>query len=253
MEMNKENLVGTTAMEAKDAREVLQNFERNGYQQRIEVIKREREREKDRVAVERAIREARERAFVEARERAERAAVERAAAEVRQRVLAEAREKLEKASVGKQPADKASTEAKLRAERAAVERATAEARERALAKAKSQKTSTEARTQADRYPTERFSTASRNYGLKHSYSSSDLENGTNTESAQRRKARLERHQRIMERARLAESLDADIKRWATGKERNLRALLSTLQYKMRMSEVFDLLKAAWNRFNSEER
>ncbi|KAL0314671.1 UNVERIFIED_CONTAM: Auxilin-like protein 1 [Sesamum angustifolium] len=322
MEMNKENLVGTTAMEAKDAREVLQNFERNGYQQRIEAIKREREREKDRVAVERAIREARERAFVEARERAERAAVERAAAEVRQRVLAEAREKLEKASVGKQPADKASTEAKLRAERAAVERATAEARERALEKAKSQKTSTEARTQADRYPTERFSTASRNYGLKHSFSSSDLENGTNTESAQRRKARLERHQRIMERAakalaeknmrdllaqkeqaernRLAESLDADIKRWATGKERNLRALLSTLQYilgpdigwqpislteiittaavkkayrkatlyvhpdkvqqrgatiqqKYICEKVFDLLKAAWNSFNSEER
>ncbi|KAK4390703.1 Auxilin-like protein 1 [Sesamum angolense] len=322
MEMHKENLVGTTAMEAKHAREVLQNFERNGYQQRIEAIKREREREKDRVAVERAIREARERAFVEARERAERAAVERAAAEVRQRVLAETREKLEKASVGKQPADKASTEAKLRAERAAVERATAEARERALEKAKSQKTSTEARTQADRYPTERFSTASRNYGLKHSFSSSDLENGTNTVSAQRRKARLERHQRIMERAakalaeknmrdllaqkeqaernRLAESLDADIKRWATGKERNLRALLSTLQYilgpdsgwqpislteiittaavkkayrkatlyvhpdkvqqrgatiqqKYICEKVFDLLKAAWNRFNSEER
>ena len=30
--------------------------------------------------------------------------------------------------------------------------------------------------------------------------------------------------------RLAESLDADVKRWATGKEGNLRALLSTLQY-----------------------
>ncbi|KAL0325757.1 UNVERIFIED_CONTAM: Auxilin-like protein 1 [Sesamum radiatum] len=224
MEMNKENLVGTTAMEAKDAREVLQNFERNGYQQRIEVIKREREREKDRVAVERAIREARERAFVEARERAERAAVERAAAEVRQRVLAEAREKLEKASVGKQPADKASTEAKLRAERAAVERATAEARERALAKAKSQKTSTEARTQADRYPTERFSTASRNYGLKHSYSSSAkalAEKNMRDLLAQKEQA---------ERNRLAESFDADIKRWATQKEGNLHALLSTLQY-----------------------
>lgn len=30
--------------------------------------------------------------------------------------------------------------------------------------------------------------------------------------------------------RLAEALDADIKRWASGKEGNLRALLSTLQY-----------------------
>lgn len=30
--------------------------------------------------------------------------------------------------------------------------------------------------------------------------------------------------------RLAESLDADVKRWSNGKENNLRALLSTLQY-----------------------
>lgn len=30
--------------------------------------------------------------------------------------------------------------------------------------------------------------------------------------------------------RLAESLDADVKRWSSGKEGNLRALLSTLQY-----------------------
>ncbi|KAK4429279.1 Auxilin-like protein 1 [Sesamum alatum] len=322
LESNKENLVGTTAMEVKDAREGLQNFGRNGHQERIEAIKREREREKDRIAVERAIREARERAFAEARERAERAAFERASAEVRQRVLAEAREKLGKASVVKQPADKASTEAKLRAERAAVERATAEARERAREKAMSQKTSTEVGPQADRYSTERFSTSSRNNVLKHSFSSSDLEKGMNTESAQRHKARLERHQRIMERAakalaeknmrdllaqkeqaernRLAESLDADIKRWATGKEKNLRALLSTLQYilgpdsgwqpislteiittaavkkayrkatlyvhpdkvqqrgatiqqKYICEKVFDLLKAAWNRFNSEER
>ncbi|KAI3460335.1 hypothetical protein Pfo_016998 [Paulownia fortunei] len=323
MEKNKEILSGTSTMEQKDANE--RKFETNDHQQRIEAIKRGREREKDRLAVERAIREARERAFAEARERAERAAVERAAAEARQRVTAEAREKLEKPSIEtKQPADKASTEAKLRAERAAVERATSEARERALEKAISQKTSTEARAQAERYPTERFSSSSRNNGLKHSFSSSDLEkfDGTTSESAQRRKARLERHQRIMERAakalaeknmrdllaqkeqsernRLAESIDADIKRWATGKEGNLRALLSTLQYilgpdsgwhpislteiittaavkkayrkatlcvhpdklqqrgasiqqKYICEKVFDLLKAAWNRFNSEER
>jgi hypothetical protein len=30
--------------------------------------------------------------------------------------------------------------------------------------------------------------------------------------------------------RLAETLDADVKRWSSGKEGNLRALLSTLQY-----------------------
>lgn len=322
---NDENLRGKSTMEQKDAKGNEQKSEMDDHRQRIEAIKRGREREKDRIAVERAIREARERAFAEARERAERAAVERAAAEARQRVMAEAREKLEKASVEtKQSADKASTEAKLRAERAAVERATAEARERALEKAMSQKTSFEPRTQAERNPAERFSTSSRNNGLKHSFSSSDLEkiDGTASESAQRRKARLERHQRIMERAakalaeknmrdllaqkeqaernRLAESLDADIKRWATGKEGNLRALLSTLQYilgpesgwqpislteiittaavkkayrkatlcvhpdklqqrgasiqqKYICEKVFDLLKAAWNRFNSEER
>ncbi|KAL7155324.1 hypothetical protein ABFS83_03G067600 [Erythranthe nasuta] len=301
MEKNKDNLA---------AKESLQNDEKNEHRQRIEAIKKGREREKDRIVVERAIREARERAFVEARERAERAAVEKAAAEVRQRVLSEAREKLEKSSA-KQTTDKdkASTEAKRRAERAAVERATAEARERALEKAMSHKSYTEARTPSSS-------------GLKHSFSSSDLENGSNTESAQRRKARLERHQRIMERAakaleeknmrdrlvqkeqaerdRLSESLNADIKRWAAGKEGNLRALLSTLQYilgpdsswqpislteiittaavkkayrkatlyvhpdklqqrgatiqqKYICEKVFDLLKAAWNRFNSDER
>lgn len=36
--------------------------------------------------------------------------------------------------------------------------------------------------------------------------------------------------------RLAESLDADVKRWATGKEGNLRALLSTLQYVCTLSQ-----------------
>ncbi|XP_058083164.1 auxilin-related protein 2-like [Magnolia sinica] len=33
-----------------------------------------------------------------------------------------------------------------------------------------------------------------------------------------------------ERNRLAETLDADVRRWSNGKEGNLRALLSTLQY-----------------------
>ncbi|PIA58420.1 hypothetical protein AQUCO_00500386v1 [Aquilegia coerulea] len=72
------------------------------------------------------------------------------------------------------------------------------------------------------------------------------------ESEERRKARLERHQRTQERAtkalaeknerdrqiqreqaernRISETLDIEIKRWSAGKEGNLRALLSTLQY-----------------------
>ncbi|MFS7939145.1 putative Chaperone J-domain superfamily [Helianthus anomalus] len=187
-----------------------------------EAAAKEREREKNRLAVDRAIREARERAFAEARERAERerAAVEKATEEVRQRMMAEAHEKVSKASVmNKSSSDKTSAQSKLRAERAAVERATAEARQRALEKAISQKTASEL---------------------------------NRSESALRTKAKLEKHNRIMERAakalaekekrdrlaqkeqaernRLAENLDADIKRWSNGKEGNLRALLSTLQY-----------------------
>jgi hypothetical protein len=243
-----------------------------------------------------------DRANLESRERT---AVERVTLEFRQRALAEAREKLEKTTA----------DARLRAEqRAAVDRATAEARERAADKV-----------------------------LRHSYSSSELEGaqfqnagpssgsrflhtsvsfGVESESAQRCKARLERHQRTAERAanalaeknkrdhlaqreqaernRLAENLDAEVKRWSSGKEGNLRALLSTLQYilgadggwqpvpltevitatavkkayrkatlcvhpdklqqrgatihqKYICEKVFDLLKEAWNKFNSEER
>ncbi|KAL5559671.1 hypothetical protein UlMin_035882 [Ulmus minor] len=72
------------------------------------------------------------------------------------------------------------------------------------------------------------------------------------ESEERRKARLGRHQRTQqrveqavadmnqrdfqsqqeqdERRRIAETLDIDIKRWSAGKEGNMRALLSSLQY-----------------------
>ncbi|KAI3821026.1 hypothetical protein L1987_08582 [Smallanthus sonchifolius] len=183
-----------------------------------EAAAKEREWDRNRLAVDRAIREARERAFAEARERAERerAAVEKATDEVRQRMMAEAHEKVSRASVTNKPSSEKSRE---RAERAAVERATLEARQRALEKAISQKTV------------------------------SDL---NRSESALRTKAKLEKHNRIMERAakalaekekrdrlaqkeqaernRLAENLDADIKRWSNGKEGNLRALLSTLQY-----------------------
>uniref|UniRef100_A0A3Q7HZN3 J domain-containing protein n=1 Tax=Solanum lycopersicum TaxID=4081 RepID=A0A3Q7HZN3_SOLLC len=145
--------------------------------------------------------------------------------------------------------------------------------------------------------------------------------GVEGETEERRRARLERHQRTQERAakalaeknqrdlqvqrdqeerhRISETLDFEIKRWAAGKEGNLRALLSTLQYvlwpecgwqpvsltdlimdasvkkvyrkatlcihpdkvqqkganlqqKYIAEKVFDLLKEAWNKFNSEE-
>ncbi|XP_017218490.1 auxilin-like protein 1 isoform X2 [Daucus carota subsp. sativus] len=272
----------------------------------------------ERAAVERATAEVRQRALAEARER-----LEKASAEARERLIA----------------DKAS-DARLKAERAAVERATAEARERAIEKAKAEKASYESRDRVERPVTDKFSAYSRNGGfrqcsssnnlqhqgmgpsrdLKHSHSS--VSGGLEGESAQRCKARLERYQRTAERAakalaeknmrdliahreqiersRLAESLDADVKRWSSGKEGNLRALLSTLQYilgpnsgwqpipltdvitaaavkkayrkatlcvhpdklqqrgasihqKYICEKVFDLLKEAWNKFNSEER
>ncbi|PSS31324.1 Auxilin-like protein [Actinidia chinensis var. chinensis] len=325
---NEENPNKTFAVEGKETKEIEQKgvkAEKEHLGKNDEVNKREREREKDRMAVERAIREARERAFAEARERAERAAVERATAEARKRVMAETREKIEKASAAaKSSAEKASTEAKLRAERAAVERATVEARERALEKALSQKATSGERELEEKYFAEKFSGVSRDNGLRQSFPSSDMKKlDENTgESAERCKARSERHQRTMERAakalaeknmrdllaqkeqaertRFAETLDADVKRWSSGKEGNLRALLSTLQYilgpnsgwqpisltdiittnavkkayrkatlqvhpdklqqrgssiqqKYICEKVFDLLKAAWNRFNSEER
>ncbi|KAI3835788.1 hypothetical protein MKW92_033249 [Papaver armeniacum] len=324
---------------------------------------REREREKDRMAVERATREARERALADARERAERAAVERATAEARQRAVAEARERLDRASAvarEKSVAEKSFTEGKIRAERdarlrlerAAVERATAEARERAAEKLKSDKAAFGARDRTERTYSEKYSSTSRDSGIRHSSSFSDLRDtqnqssgtsssfqrysnssnhasnisqrnqGAETESAQRCKARLERHQRTVERAakalaeknmrdllaqreqaernRFSDTLDAEVRRWSNGKEGNLRALLSTLQYilgpdsgwhpvpltevitavavkkayrkatlcvhpdklqqrgatiqqKYICEKVFDLLKEAWSKFNSEER
>ena len=92
------------------------------------------ERAKDRLAVQRATREAHERAFAEVRAKAERIALERITS-ARQRASAEAHEKEEKATA-QAALEQASREARMKAERAAVERATAEARERAIEKAK---------------------------------------------------------------------------------------------------------------------
>ncbi|KAJ0024989.1 hypothetical protein Pint_08990 [Pistacia integerrima] len=239
---------------------------------KIDKIK-EKEREKEeRIAVERAVREARERAFTEARERAERAAVEKANAEARRRALAEARGRSEKASA--EANDKTSMEARLKAERAAVERATAEARVRALEKAMSEKAAVPARNQAVK-----SSGAATDNGTRQSFTSNDSRHrssgptrssghptssdnsvprsndnfvGINGELVQKDKASLERDKRTAERAakalaeknmrdllakkeqaernRLAEALDANVKRWSSGKAGNLRALLSTLQY-----------------------
>ncbi|KAL5202914.1 hypothetical protein ABZP36_013866 [Zizania latifolia] len=224
---------------------------------------REREREKDRLAVERATREAHERAFAEARERAEKIALERLTA-ARQRASSEAREKEEKASA-EAAAERAAREARVKAERSAVERATMEARERAIEKARAEKAAAEVRERRERYRSSfKESFKSTNLDIRQDAqfqrattgnfvrNSDSYSKGVEVESALRHKARLERHQRTAERVtkalteknmrdllaqreqaekhRLSEFLDPEIKRWSNGKEGNLRALLSTLQY-----------------------
>ncbi|CAA7035771.1 unnamed protein product [Microthlaspi erraticum] len=267
---------------------------------------REREREKDRMAFD-------QRALADARER-----LEKACAEARERSLP----------------DKVSMEARVRAERAAVERATTEARERAAEKAafeareRMERSVSDKQLQSSGFFGERMerSVSDKQFQNSVSFGASRYQNstGTNTdgESPQRYTSRLERHRRTAdrvakalaeknmrdlvaqreqaERIRVAETLDAEVKRWSSGKEGNIRALLSTLQYilgsesgwqplpltevitsaavkrayrkatlcvhpdklqqrgatihqKYICEKVFDLLKEAWNRFNSEER
>ncbi|KAM5564936.1 hypothetical protein ABKV19_019129 [Rosa sericea] len=211
--------------------------------------RRERERQKEKRAVERAIREARERSFADVKERA---------AETRQKVMAEAQGRLGKTSVQAKDtslAEQASKEAKQKWERAAVERATAEARDRFLEKALSAKKSVPEKysgastdgKQAKRSASEKFSGTSRDNGANRSF---DLESkgslssstsrspnssnpsdpspaersaGTNGESAQRSKATLERNQRTAERAAkaLAEKNNRDLLVQQEQAERNV--------------------------------
>ncbi|CAH8344698.1 unnamed protein product [Eruca vesicaria subsp. sativa] len=265
---------------------------------------REREREKDRMAFD-------QRALADARER-----LEKACAEARERSFP----------------DKAAMEARLKAERAAVERATAEARERAAEKAafeardRMERSVSDKQFQSSGLSGERMerSVSDKQFQNSASFGASRFQNspGADGESPQRYTSRLERHRRTAdrvakalaeknmrdlvaqreqaERNRIGETLDAEVKRWSSGKEGNIRALLSTLQYilgsesgwqpihltevitsaavkrayrkatlcvhpdklqqrganihqKYICEKVFDLLKEAWNRFNSEER
>lgn len=159
------------AKELEREREEKEKEQRRIEKERERARELEMERIKVRQAVERATREARERAAIEARlraeraavgkvnaearERAERAAVQRAQAEARERAAAEARERAERAAAEvREKAEKAAAEAKerearerasaaraeaearSRADRATVERAAAEARERAAADAR---------------------------------------------------------------------------------------------------------------------
>ncbi|KAJ0113720.1 hypothetical protein Patl1_03205 [Pistacia atlantica] len=314
----------------------------------------------ERAAVQRAQAEARERAAAEARERAERAAAEAREREARERASvgraeAEVRLRTERAAV-----ERAAAEARERAAAEARERAAAAARanqnqqknENDLESffSMGSRPSSAPRPRANSsdplfdVPSKggpevgRRTSVGTSSNIKKASSATNIVDDLSSifgaagstagdfhevegETEERRRARLERHQRTQERAakalaeknqrdlqaqrdqaerhRIAETLDAEIKRWAAGKEGNLRALLATMQYvlwpecgwqpvsltdlitgaavkkhyrkatlcihpdkvqqkganlqqKYIAEKVFDLLKEAWNKFNSEE-
>ncbi|TKY55836.1 Auxilin-related protein 2 [Spatholobus suberectus] len=282
----------------------------------------------ERAAFERATAEARQRALAEARERLEKACAEARDKTYADKAAAEARLKAERTAV-----ERATAEARERAmEKVKVERAAFESRER-LERSVSDKFSVSSRNDGRHGSSssdmldphcQNFSSTHSRYAYSSVYGASSFSERSEREgeSAQRCRARLERYRRTAERAakaleeknmrdlvaqkeqaernRLAETLDTEVRRWSSGKEGNLRALLSTLQYilgpdsgwqpipltevitsaavkkayrkatlcvhpdklqqrgasiqhKYICEKVFDLLKEAWNKFNSEER
>ncbi|CAH8277018.1 unnamed protein product [Arabidopsis lyrata] len=315
----------------------------------------------ERAAVQRAHAEARERAAAGAREKAAKAAAEarekaeKAAAEARERVNAEAREKEARVRAERAAVERAAAEARGRAAAQAkakqqqennndldsffssISRPNSAPRQRtnpldpfqdSWNKGGSFESSRES-SRVPSGPTENLRKASSVTNIVDDLSSifgaSATQSGgfqdVDGETEERRRARLERHQRTQERAakalaeknerdlqvqreqvekdRIGVTLDVEIKRWGAGKEGNLRALLSTLQYvlwpecgwqpvsltdlitaasvkkvyrkatlcihpdkvqqkganlqqKYIAEKVFDMLKEAWNKFNSEE-
>ncbi|MCE3052242.1 hypothetical protein HAX54_051976 [Datura stramonium] len=289
----------------------------------------------EKAAAEAREKEAREKASAakaeaEVRRRAERAAVERAASEARERAAAEARERAA-ARMNQQKNDddiesffnmgsRANSAPKTRT--SSSETSFASQFQNTAGAGGPKPTFSSTTTSSNR--TKASSTTSFVDDLSSIFgaatSSGDFQE-VEGETEERRRARLERHHRTQERAakalaeknqrdlqvqmeqqerhRISETLDIEIKRWAAGKEGNLRALLSTLQYvlwpecgwqpvsltdlitgasvkkvyrkatlcihpdkvqqkgatlqqKYVAEKVFDMLKEAWNKFNSEE-
>ncbi|KAB2075277.1 hypothetical protein ES319_A07G211900v1 [Gossypium barbadense] len=327
----------------KAAAEARERAERAAVQ-RAQTEARERAAAEARERAERAAAEARERearesetrervasakAEAEARRREERAAVERAAAEARERAAAEARQRAAaSASASQQNNDNdlesffsmGSRPSSAPRPRANISDPVFDGQNRGgpeVAKRTSVGSSSSMKKASS--TTNIVDDLSSIFGAAASSSGEFQE--VEGETEERRRARLERHQRTQERAakalaeknqrdlqvqreqaerhRISETLDVEIKRWAAGKEGNLRALLSTMQYvlwpecgwqpvsltdlitaaavkkayrkatlcihpdkvqqkganlqqKYISEKVFDLLKEAWNKFNSEE-
>ncbi|KAL0924555.1 hypothetical protein M5K25_005393 [Dendrobium thyrsiflorum] len=233
--------------------------ERANYEARQQVLAEARVRA-EKIAVERATAEARQRALAEAlqkaektaeavkasretRLRAERAAVERATEEARKRAI-------EKALSVKASADSRERTAQFSASN--KDRLSKDNR-REYFKASHIKEDSDAkyRPNLDKIQRNAQSQTAGSSTNDHIYSDS-YNNGSGAESKLSSKARQERQQQTAERAakalaernmrdllaqreqaerdRLAESLDGEVRRWSSGKDGNLRALLSTLQY-----------------------
>ncbi|KVI11469.1 auxilin-related protein 2 isoform X1 [Cynara cardunculus var. scolymus] len=268
------------------------------------------------------------RAEADAKRRSERIAVERVAAEARERAAVEARDRAAAAArMNQQKNDNdlesffnmGSRPSSAPRPRTASDSATDPLSQNRRGQEGAQRTSTTSNMRKASSTTNIVDDLSSIFGAAPSSAGGfqDVEG----ETEERRRARLERHQRTQDRAakaleeknqrdlqsqreqeersRIGETLDSEIKRWAAGKEGNLRALLSTLQYvlwpgcgwqplsltdlitgvnvkkayrkatlcihpdkvqqkganlqqKYVAEKVFDILKEAWNKFNSEE-
>ncbi|CAI0459364.1 unnamed protein product [Linum tenue] len=299
--------------------------------QRAQAEARERAAADAKERAERAAAEARERANVEkereARARSERAAVERAAQEARERAAAAAA-RANQQKYDAQPKNENDLESFFSSRPSSAPRPRATTSDPFFDTANKGPPEPPKRTSVGSSSNMRKASSTANivddlssiFGASGGRQSGDFQE-VEGETEERRRARLERHQRTQERAKQAlaeknqrdlqaqreqeerhkigETLDFEIKRWAAGKEGNLRALLSTLQYvlwpecgwqpvsltdlitaaavkkvyrkatlcihpdkvqqkganlqqKYVAEKVFDLLKEAWNKFNSEE-
>ncbi|KAL1211223.1 Auxilin-related protein 1 [Cardamine amara subsp. amara] len=360
IERERERLLARQAVEraTREARERAA-AEAHAKVQRAAVGKASDARERaERAAVQRAHAEARERAAAGAREKAERAAAdakERASAEAREKANAEAREKEARVRAERAAVEKAAAEARGRAAAQAKAKQQQESNNDLDSFFNSVSRPSSAPRQRTNPPDPFQDSWNKGGPFESSKASSRVPSGTTDnlrktssatnivddlssifgasasqsggfqdvdgETEERRRARLERHQRTQERAakalaeknerdlqvqreqaekdRIGGTLDVEIKRWGAGKEGNLRALLSTLQYvlwpecgwqpvsltdlitaasvkkvyrkatlcihpdkvqqkganlqqKYIAEKVFDMLKEAWNKFNSEE-
>ncbi|XP_010440618.1 PREDICTED: auxilin-related protein 2 isoform X1 [Camelina sativa] len=352
IERERERLLARQAVEraTREARERAA-AEAHAKVQRAAVGKASDARERaERAAVQRAHAEARERAAAGAREKAE-----KAAAEARERVNAEAQEKEARVRAERAAVERAAAEARGRAAAQAkakqqqennsdldsffnsVSRPNSAPQQRTNpldpfqdswnkgGSFESSRPSSQVSSRATENLRKTSSTTNIVDDLSSIFGAPASQSGgfqdVDGETEERRRARLERHQRTQERAakalaeknerdlqvqreqvekdRIGVTLDVEIKRWGAGKEGNLRALLSTLQYvlwpecgwqpvsltdlitaasvkkvyrkatlcihpdkvqqkganlqqKYIAEKVFDMLKEAWNKFNSEE-